>query len=270
MYVSLPHLTNFAPLPSFFHATAPCPRGQYRDSTTRLCVPCTDGCQFCASESLCYKCIAEYFWDESASKCTHCPDQCMKCHNATSCDQCASGYTWAEDGQGGWACMPCSVPGCADCSGSIDTCSTCASGYTFTSGSCAACGAYMCAECDGVYNINLDCDRCAEGFGVDRGYYFSPFEMTCQQCNMQHCVSCEFSMINQDSLSERCLKCAERFEPSGPIDSTDSYCRCQPGYQHEWLGCVRMCSPFLLLLLLPRSRALQRAELCRKHTAEMR
>ncbi|EGR34727.1 zinc finger lsd1 subclass family protein, putative, partial [Ichthyophthirius multifiliis] len=197
-----------------------CDNGYYKDSSSSICLQCSNNCLTCSSFAVCTSCVNNTLpLDESkvckckegyysiSGQCLKCELPCKNCElNARRCTEC---FQPANLDQKLHTCK--CPPGTYQDSGDQSICNTCHK---------------SCADCDGESNI--ECNRCKknaveyEGICFCNDGYYADSNADCQPCHPE-CASC------QGYLASQCIECKPNAQRTN-LDTYVSSCQCKQKY----------------------------------------
>ncbi|KAL4470429.1 hypothetical protein ABPG74_012040 [Tetrahymena malaccensis] len=204
-----------------------CKEGYYIDGI--FCKNCKQNCVKCSSQDACTQCIDGYFLKSGSCEscnpslnCLTCIDKssCLSCvkdkyiYPEGKCDFCQEGYFTENN-----FCKKCS-DNCQKCS-SVSQCNQCFQGYFLKDGVCKQCSPSMncltclnessCESCEAGKYIKEDkrCDKCEDGFYVDKQYCYKCKE-NCAKCKSQDtCDTCQTNYYFEDVATKpNCVQCS--------------------------------------------------------------
>eukprot|EP00347_Sterkiella_histriomuscorum_P014233 403361664 len=175
-----------------------CPKGQYYNSTLKICLACVSPCSTCISYSKCKYCVAGYNYHDNGSYkclpitdgcvnstiadttglpiCRKCPLECSVCGTDGLCIQCIAGYSLFNG--------KCFTDGCPPSSffnSSTSLCEACPTG-------CSHCKINGdCTKCQSTYYLNVATNKCATT--CPSNFYPSAESNACMKCQPD-CVNC--------------------------------------------------------------------------------
>jgi proprotein convertase subtilisin/kexin type 5 len=248
-----------------------CPIGQYEDTNTVSCVPCSTNCESCQNFNICLSCnnnrylhlqdcltdclIGFYKYSARCLPCDKTTLHCESCANSYECLTCEAPYlvynkvcylicpaliTYANTLTK--TCEACPA-NCLQCTGdfTLVTCSKCANGYVLDNGGC-----YVDCVTSGLVKSNGECVACSTLCGT-----CSLTTTNCTSClfpssNPYHfnfkCLSTCPSTFFNDNSTYTCSKCTPPCEQckSVSISSCES---CLTPYLFAAPVCLSVCDP---------------------------
>ncbi|ELP87473.1 protein serine/threonine kinase, putative [Entamoeba invadens IP1] len=233
-----------------------CKTGFYPNTSTGLCVKCSDTCsdKCSTTNGTCISCLMGYVLYEVASKtCQPCLDfdsNCITCaSNSTRiCLKCNDGNFPDQFGK----CTRCDTTCGGKCNNMLGYCTGCESGYVLNSTnstSCIPCKSFdiKCQKC--ADNGERKCINCENGMYPGNTKMCIPCDETCNSCNASNgvCASCASGYVYNNPPSQRCESCSS-FDfhcKTCMSDSSRKCSECNSNYYPKTTGDYKCqtCSP---------------------------
>ena len=216
--------------------------GQYKDTPSCKCLPCTDkfgsNCTKCESDK-CESCLDGSYLDNG--NCVDCKskfEHCTKC-DKNECKTCETNYK-LDNGKCVPDCTKFFNENCTSCDEL--TCKTCKPNYDLVGNDCIAnCPIKFGENC--ISCTTTACTGCKSGYKLSGNNCVadcSRFSSSCTSCTISACTACKSGYALKNGV---CTSCSSLFANCSTCSATKCN-SCKSGYKLSGSSCVVNCAKF--------------------------